>query len=279
MWDTDRDHSGRRALGGVERDVEPAETNEDDRANRPRWPPVRGAALPLNAGTASIGLQNGTQPIGVAPSCSFLVAATRRSFDLVVAAVLLMALAPLLLLVALAIRIDSPGQVLFRQRRLGRGRQPFTVYKFRTMVADGDRGLHREYVGQLIAGDDAARSNGGALFKPAMDDYITGVGRFLRHSSVDEIPQLWNVLIGEMSLIGPRPVIEYEAALYPRTWDLRFAVKPGLTGLWQVSGRNRLTYVQMIDLDLEYVRRRSLRLDAAILARTIPAVLLRRGVS
>ena len=117
------------------------------------------------------------------------------------------------------------------------------------------------------------------MFKPAFDDYVTRVGRVLRRWSVDEIPQLWNVVIGDMSLIGPRPVIEYEAALYPRTWDMRFAVKPGLTGLWQVSGRNRLTYIQMIDLDLEYVRRRSLRLDAAILARTIPTVLLRRGAS
>jgi lipopolysaccharide/colanic/teichoic acid biosynthesis glycosyltransferase len=101
----------------------------------------------------------------------------------------------------------------------------------------------------------------------------------LRRWSVDEIPQLWNVVTGDMSLVGPRPVTSYEAALYPPGWSLRFAVKPGLTGLWQVSGRNHLTYVEMIELDLQYVRRRSLPLDLQILLRTIPTVLLRRGAS
>ena len=215
-----------------------------------------------------------------ARGCSLVVAATRRSLEIVIASATLLVLAPLLLVVALAISIDSPGGVLFRQRRLGRERRVFTVYKFRTMVAEGDRGLHREYVKTLISGElPAPREGAEPLFKPAFDDYVTGVGSRLRCWSVDEIPQLWNVVKGEMSLIGPRPVIEYEAALFPRAWDSRFTVKPGLTGLWQVSGRNQLTYAEMIDLDLEYVRRRSLRLDAAILVKTIPTVLLRRGVS
>jgi lipopolysaccharide/colanic/teichoic acid biosynthesis glycosyltransferase len=205
---------------------------------------------------------------------------TRRALDVLVAGSVLLLLSPLLLIVSLAVRFDSAGPIFFRQQRLGRSRQPFTVYKFRTMVQTGDEGAHRDYVAGLIAGGRRQNGNGpGKLFKPPMARYVTRTGVLLRRWSVDEIPQLWNVLRGDMSLVGPRPVTAYEAALYPGEWAARFAVRPGLTGLWQVSGRNHLTYVEMIDLDLEYVRRRSLRLDVQILARTVPTVLLRRGAS
>jgi lipopolysaccharide/colanic/teichoic acid biosynthesis glycosyltransferase len=214
------------------------------------------------------------------PPCSIWVAAIRRTVDCLIASITLAVLSPLLLLAAVAISIDSRGEVLFRQRRLGRDQRPFTLYKFRTLVRNGDQGAHRQYVAHLIADEDLAQAQqNGTLFKPPMEHYVTRVGRRLRSWSLDEVPQLWNVLMGDMSLIGPRPVIPYEAAMYPSDWRLRFAVKPGLTGLWQVSGRNRLTYAQMIDLDIEYVLRRSLRLDAAILVKTIPTVVLRRGVS
>jgi lipopolysaccharide/colanic/teichoic acid biosynthesis glycosyltransferase len=211
--------------------------------------------------------------------CSAVIAVARRSLDCLAAVTVLVALSPLLLLIALAIWVDSHGQVIFRQTRLGRDRRPFVLYKFRTMLPDSDGGAHREYVTRLIAGDNEPQINGReTLYKPSMDGRMTRLGRILRRWSLDELPQLWNVIKGDMSLIGPRPVILYEAVHYPPQWGPRFAVKPGLTGLWQVSGRNKRTYLEMIEYDLEYVRRRSLRLDARILARTVPAVLLRRGV-
>jgi lipopolysaccharide/colanic/teichoic acid biosynthesis glycosyltransferase len=212
-------------------------------------------------------------------NCSLLIAAIRRSSDCLIAAALLVLLSPLLLVIGVAIWSDSQGQVIFRQRRLGRDRRPFVLYKFRTMLPNSDGGAHREYVTRLIAGHDEPQVNGGEkLYKPSMDARVTRLGRVLRRWSFDELPQLWNVIKGDMSLIGPRPVILYEVAHYPPEWGLRFAVKPGLTGLWQVSGRSKRTYLEMIEYDLEYVSRRSLRLDAVILARTIPVVLLRRGV-
>jgi len=213
----------------------------------------------------------------IVANCSAVIAVARRSLDCLVAGTVLVALSPLLLLIAVAIRVDSHGRVIFRQKRLGRDRRPFVLYKFRTMLPGSEGGAHREYVTRLIAGDNEPQINGReTLYKPSMDGRMTRLGRILRRWSLDELPQLWNVIKGDMSLIGPRPVIPYEAVHYPREWGLRFAVKPGLTGLWQVSGRNKRTYLEMIEYDLEYVCRRSLRLDARILARTIPAVLLRR---
>jgi lipopolysaccharide/colanic/teichoic acid biosynthesis glycosyltransferase len=205
----------------------------------------------------------------------------RRALDVGVSAVLLLAVTPLLLVIAIVIRFDSPGGSLFRQRRLGLDLEPFEILKFRSMRQDVDHGKHRDYVLSLIAGDhiepDADGSD--ALFKMTTDDRVTRVGHFLRRSSLDELPQLWNVLRGEMSLVGPRPPIPYEVEQYPAEWFDRFAVKPGLTGLWQVSGRSKLTFDEMIALDLEYVRRRSLWLDLCILARTLPVVVGGRGAA
>jgi lipopolysaccharide/colanic/teichoic acid biosynthesis glycosyltransferase len=202
-----------------------------------------------------------------------------RSLDIVVATLCLLVLAPLLALIALAIRLDSPGWVIFRQCRVGRDQRPFTVNKFRTMRRNAGHELHRTYVLQLIAGDAAMQDDEAPFFKIASDERVTRLGRFLRKTSIDELPQLWNVLRGDMSLVGPRPPIPYEVEHYPAHWFARFAVKPGVTGLWQVSGRSQLTLEEMIRLDVAYVQRRSLGMNLMILIRTIPAVLLQRGAA
>lgn len=203
-----------------------------------------------------------------------------RALDLVVATAALIVLAPVLLVIAVAIRLESPGPALFRQRRLGRDTRPFTINKFRTMRQGVSHDAHRAYVQRLIAGEQPAAIGGGPRFKMSADDRITRVGRLLRRSSLDELPQLLNVIRGEMSLVGPRPPIDYEVESYPAPhWFRRFDVKPGITGLWQVSGRCELTIAQMIVLDIEYVQRRSLWLNLVILLRTLPAVLATRGAS
>lgn len=202
-----------------------------------------------------------------------------RALDIVVSAVALAVLSPLLLLIALVVRLESPGPAIFSQRRVGLGLRPFTVHKFRTMRAGASHEAHRAFVQSLIDGKQPEAVSGKPRFKMASDDRITRVGRFLRRSSLDELPQLWNVLRGEMALVGPRPSIPYEVERYPAHWFTRFQVKPGLTGLWQVSGRCELSLEQMVALDAEYVRRRSFRLNLWILWRTIPAVLSSRGAS
>ncbi len=202
-----------------------------------------------------------------------------RVLDVAVAAVALVVLAPLLALIAVAIRLDSGGPVIFRQERLGRGLAPFTVNKFRTMRAGASHEVHRKFVQSLIAGAQPVHVGSGPRFKLNGDARVTRVGRFLRSTSLDELPQLWNVIRGEMSLVGPRPPIPYEVEHYRPDWFGRFAVKPGVTGLWQVSGRCELTVEQMIALDLEYVTRRSPLFNVWILIRTVPAILSRRGAS
>jgi lipopolysaccharide/colanic/teichoic acid biosynthesis glycosyltransferase len=209
-----------------------------------------------------------------------LTRAAYRTLDLLIATIALALGTPILLAACLLIRLESPGPAIFRQRRLGRNRRPFTVHKLRTMRIEADPEVHREYVEQLINGTETTHSDGSRnLYKLASDDRVTRVGRFLRRTSLDELPQLFDVLRGEMSLVGPRPVISYEAELYPSAYDRRFAVKPGLTGLWQVSGRNECTYREMVALDISWVDRHSLTLYLSILART-PWVLIRsRGVA
>jgi lipopolysaccharide/colanic/teichoic acid biosynthesis glycosyltransferase len=202
----------------------------------------------------------------------------RRTLDVSVAGTVLLVLVPVIALAAIAVRLSSPGPVLFRQRRLGRHMEPFTVLKFRTMRADADSALHRDYVRSLI-GTQPPEDAPDNLYKLVIDPRVTRVGRFLRSWSLDEVPQLWNVLRGEMSLVGPRPVIEYEVEQYPDWYLRRFAVKPGLTGLWQVSGRNEKTYEEMVRYDIEYAERRSLWLDLRILARTALVVMRRQGVA
>lgn len=201
----------------------------------------------------------------------------RRMLDILVAGILLLVLTPLVVLIALTIRIDTGGPAFFRQRRVGRGLRAFTMLKFRTMYSDADATPHREYV-QALIGDDRGPERG-RLYKLSVDNRVTRVGRVLRAWSLDELPQLINVLRGQMALVGPRPVIPYEVEMYPAEYLSRFDVKPGLTGLWQVSGRNERTYEEMVHFDLEYARDASLLLDLRILARTLPVVLGRRGVA
>jgi lipopolysaccharide/colanic/teichoic acid biosynthesis glycosyltransferase len=202
-----------------------------------------------------------------------------RVIDLLAACLLLLVLAPLFAALTVAIRADSRGSPIFRQRRCGRGLREFTVFKFRTMRCDTAPDLHRDYVLDVINGNGASRSGGpdDGLQKLENDARVTQVGAFLRRFSLDELPQLWNVVRGEMTLVGPRPPIPYEVDFYPPRWLRRLSVKPGLTGLWQVSGRNELDYRQMVELDLEYVDRRSLWLNVKILARTIAVVISGRG--
>lgn len=197
----------------------------------------------------------------------------KRVLDVVGAVTGILLLAPLLLAVWLWVRLDSRGPALFRQERLGRDARPFTIYKFRTMRTDADDQVHRAYVTQLLTADAPEAGGSDGLFKLERDPRVTRAGSFLRRTSLDELPQLFNVLLGDMSLVGPRPALAWEAALYePQYWQ-RFDVLPGLTGLWQVSGRSRLTMRQALDLDLDYVRRCSLALDLGILARTVPSLL------
>ena len=198
----------------------------------------------------------------------------KRLLDLVVTVLALLALAPLLLIIAGLVRLSSPGPVLFRQERLGHDRRPFTLLKFRTMYTGCDDAAHRAYVTRLLTGEAPELGAGRrGLFKLPDDPRITPIGVWLRRTSLDELPQLFNVLAGRMSLVGPRPCLAWESELYdPR--DLgRFRVPPGLTGLWQVSGRNRLSARQALDLDLTYVERQGLWLDLVIMARTLPALL------
>ncbi|HEY3504025.1 MAG TPA: sugar transferase [Actinocatenispora sp.] len=188
--------------------------------------------------------------------------------DRVGAAVLLVLLAPLLAAVALMIKVDSPGPVLFRQPRVGRGGALFDIVKFRTMYTDAEARL-----AELRGRNEAA----GVLFKIRDDPRVTRVGRYLRRFSADELPQLLNVLAGQMSLVGPRPPLPVEVAEYPADMLRRLVVKPGLTGLWQVSGRSDLPWEEAIRLDLRYVENWSLSLDLVILLRTVTAVVRTSG--
>jgi lipopolysaccharide/colanic/teichoic acid biosynthesis glycosyltransferase len=234
--------------------------------------PAAGAA-PSAAGT----LAAGATSRAAARVRHLAVQAVRRSLDILIAGTLLLFLLPLLLLVALAVRIDSGGPSLFRQRRVGRGLHEFTMFKFRTMQSGADTTPHREYV-QALIGDERGPERG-RLYKLSVDNRVTRVGRVLRSWSLDELPQLINVLLGQMALVGPRPVIPYEVEKYPRAYLSRFDVKPGLTGLWQVSGRNQRTYEEMVNFDLQYARESSLLLDLRILIKTVPVVLGRQGVA
>ena len=198
-----------------------------------------------------------------------------RLLDLVVAAAMVVLLLPLLLVVALLIKLDSRGPVIFWQRRLGRDLAPFRVAKFRTMRDGAAADVHRAHVEAMIRED--AKQGEDAPPRPMQklheDPRVTAVGSFLRRTSLDELPQLWNVLRGEMSLVGPRPPIGYEVENYPARAFRRFAVRPGMTGLWQVSGRCLTTFDEMVELDITYIERRSFWLNLKILLLTVPTVI------
>jgi lipopolysaccharide/colanic/teichoic acid biosynthesis glycosyltransferase len=210
-------------------------------------------------------------------STSKLTESAIRAIDLIGALCMLVLLAPLLLIVGAVIRLDSKGPAIFRQRRLGKDLRPFDVAKFRTMREGVAENPHRAHVEHLIAnqGPQAARP----MTKLQEDERVTRVGSFLRRSSIDELPQLWNVVKGEMSLVGPRPPIRYEVDQYPSEAFRRFAVRPGVTGLWQVRGRSLLSFQEMVALDAEYVERRSLPLNLKILLLTLPTVIQGKGAA
>ncbi len=202
---------------------------------------------------------------------------TKRIFDILISAILLIVLSPLWLLVALFIKLDSKGATLFRQERVGMDGRRFLCYKFRTMRADADENVHREAYRKNIEGL-REEANAGDDEKPVFgkvknDSRITRVGRFLRRTSLDELPQFLNVLIGDMSVVGARPPIPYEVEDYDIRHRKRLDMKPGITGLWQVSGRNRLTFEEMVQIDLYYIENWSLWLDLKIILLTLPAVL------
>ena len=200
----------------------------------------------------------------------------KRIFDIVAAATLLVLLVLVFLVVSLAIVVDNGWPIFYRGDRIGRGMRTFTVWKFRSMRADADPSVHAEYLRALLQGQ--AESKGG-VFKVPDDPRITRIGNFLRKSSLDELPQLVNVLRGEMSLVGPRPEVPYALANYEPWMYRRFEVPPGITGLWQVRGRGRIGVRGMLQLDVEYADSCGLGLDIAILARTLPAVLRRTGAA
>jgi lipopolysaccharide/colanic/teichoic acid biosynthesis glycosyltransferase len=205
----------------------------------------------------------------------------KRPLDILGSATALALLAPVWLTIAGLVKISSPGPVLFKQKRLGRFGKEFTFLKFRSMYVDNDDRIHRRYVQGLI---EQGRRNGSAapsangIYKLTADPRVTAIGRFIRKTSLDELPQLINVLRGDMSLVGPRPPIPYEFECYS-PWHRRrlLEVPPGITGLWQVTGRSRTTFDDMVRLDLRYIRRQSLWLDLKILLRTPLAVLSRGG--
>lgn len=207
--------------------------------------------------------------LDVAPCCQDkLTCQVQRIIDVVLSAVGLLFFLPLTLLIAVAIKLDSRGPVLYMQRRVGYCGVPFPLFKFRSMTVGAE-------LRQAELWADNERE--GPVFKIRHDPRVTRVGRFLRRFSIDEVPQLLNVLRGEMSLVGPRPALPLEVAMYTPRQMQRLCVTPGLTGLWQISGRANLNFDQSVDLDLRYIRTRSIGLNLWILLRTIPAVIRGEG--
>ena len=207
--------------------------------------------------------------------------ACKRVLDLVLATVILLLSAPVMLLIALFIKLDSSGPVLFKQVRVGRGGRPFTFYKFRTMYHNANPEMHRQYVRSLIRNqapaNDGSDGTASPVFKLTRDPRITRIGRVLRRTSLDELPQIFNVIKGEMSLVGPRPPLPYEVQEYEEWHMGRLATIPGITGWWQVRGRSRVPFDEMVRMDLDYIAQQSLWLDFRILILTIPAVVSGKG--
>ncbi len=187
----------------------------------------------------------------------------KRTLDIVASVIGLIVLSPVFLIVSLAIKAEDRGPIFYSQVRLGKGQRPFKMWKFRSMIVDADKKLEK-----LLEQNEVE----GAMFKMKEDPRITKVGRFTRKHSLDELPQLWNVLIGEMSLVGPRPPLEREVADYSEYDKQRLIVKPGCTGFWQVTARNDVDFEGMVNLDLEYIERSGVLFDIGILFRTVAIV-------
>jgi lipopolysaccharide/colanic/teichoic acid biosynthesis glycosyltransferase len=222
-------------------------------------------------------LRDETEPTDQ-PDALFWRHVVKRALDLILGCLFLVLSSPVLLLVALLVRLTSPGPALFRQVRVGERGSTFQMYKFRTMRVGCSDQAHRDYVVRLLKDPQSAAAAARAgLYKLADDQRVTRLGVVLRKTSLDELPQLINVMRGEMSLVGPRPMLPWEVDLLGPVHRKRLDVPAGITGLWQVSGRNRLTMTDALDLDVEYVRRACLTLDLWILLRTAFVVLIPNG--
>ena len=204
--------------------------------------------------------------------------AIKRVIDFSIALILLAISMPVMAILAISIRLTSGGPVLFRQERVGENGKPFTFYKFRTMAHNADNSHHKEFMHRFIRGEDvsdltSSNDEGKKVYKMQRDPRITALGYFLRKTSLDELPQFFNVLNGTMSLVGPRPPIPYEVDAY-KSWHMqRLQVRPGITGAWQVNGRSATTFDEMVEMDLAYIRNRSIWYDFKLMFQTIPATL------
>ncbi len=240
------------------------------------WPGSHTEASPARAVYELCG------PCPGAAESSTLDCAIRRTVDIVVACVAILISLPLMVLAAVFIRLGSPGPALFRQRRIGRNGKMFTMLKLRTMHVGVDDQPHRSYMKEYVRGSTRPpRTNGteSPIFKITCDERVFPLGAFLRRWSVDELPQLFNVLRGDMSVVGPRPSVYYELEDYQPWHRERLRVKPGLTGNWQVHGRGRTTFDEMVRLDIQYTRRCSIALDLKLLLMTGPAVVGKAGAA
>lgn len=229
---------------------------------------------------------NSSVPAAIAEHDKRVYYRIKRLIDIVLSFILLILLSPILLLIVLFIKLDSPGPAIFAQERMGydwrsRTQHRFILYKFRSMCHYCHQNVHQKHVEECIRGQKGAKSssNDGKLAKLINDARVTRVGRILRRTSLDELPQLWNVFKGEMSLVGPRPVPLYEVAAYEPWHKQRLEATAGITGLWQIKGRGQATLDEMARLDIEYINRQSLLLDLKILLLTIPAVISGRGAT
>ncbi len=199
----------------------------------------------------------------------------KRCLDLVVSLVALVLFSPLIVIIAFAIKLDTPGPILFKQQRLGKDGRPFTIFKFRSMYVNADDAAHRKAIRLFAEGKPTTEEDGRTSFKSDTDPRITRVGRFIRRGGLDELPQIINVIRGEMSVVGPRPAIAYELELYEDWYYKRFAVRPGITGLWQIS-RSRATDLEgMVRLDIDYIDSYSVLLDLKIILVTVPKIFFR----
>lgn len=202
----------------------------------------------------------------------------KRAFDILFTLLILLPLCVVIVIVGVLICFDSEGPPFFRQKRVGLRGTEFTMFKFRSMYINEDDALHRAAIKRYMQGQQLSSNAAGSLsYKLDKDPRITRVGRFIRKASIDELPQLFNVLRGEMTLVGPRPPLPYEVELYgPRDW-LRHAGKPGLTGYWQVYGRSQVTFHEMVELDIAYLQSQSLWEDIKLIALTVPVIITGRG--
>jgi lipopolysaccharide/colanic/teichoic acid biosynthesis glycosyltransferase len=248
--------------------------------------PARPSAVPRFSHTRDLGHTSVCLPAEAFDRPSYFVC--KRSLDVILSIMMLIALLPLFAVIALLIKLDSPGPILFRQERVGAKRrrrgaktvwivQNFTMYKFRSMLADADSSPHEAYIRDFVEGHISPKRAPGGKFKLSNDPRVTRLGRVLRKFSLDELPQLLNVLKGDMSLVGPRPVPTYEVACYRNGDHRRLASLPGITGLWQVRGRCLVSFQEMVRMDVEYIHHANLWFDLKILVLTIPAVLSKRG--